>query len=43
MKLGQIYRKLGHAPARSVYSALRRAYSIEADASDFAKIVEVIS
>lgn len=37
-ELAQIHRNLGHAPAGSVYSALRRAYQIETNASDLEKL-----
>lgn len=40
-ELAQVHRNLGHAPAGSVYSALRRAYPIEAGASDLDKLAEV--
>lgn len=40
-ELAQVHRNLGHAPAGSVYSALRRAYPIETGASDLDKLVEV--
>lgn len=33
-ELAQIHRKLGHAPVGASYSALRRAYPIETDATD---------
>lgn len=40
-ELAQIHRNLGHAPAGSVYSALRRAYPIETGASDLEKLQAV--
>lgn len=39
-EIAQVHCKLGHAPAGSVYSALRRAYSIKAGASDLEKSIE---
>lgn len=41
IELAQVHRNLGHAPAGSVYSALRRAYPIETDATDLAKLQEI--
>ena len=40
-ELAQVHRNLGHAPAGSVYSALRRAYPIETGASDLRKLTEI--
>lgn len=39
-ELAQAHRDLGHASAESVYSALRRAYSIEAGVSDLENLIE---
>ena len=41
IELAQIHRNLGHAPPGSVYSTLRRAYPIEAEASDLEKLQAV--
>ena len=38
IELARIHLNLGHAPPGSVYSARRRAYPIEAEASDFEKL-----
>ena len=40
-KLAQIHRNLGHAPAGSVYSALRRSQLIETGCSDLEKLINI--
>jgi len=40
-ELAQIHRNLGHAPAGTVYSALRLVYPIEAGASDLEKLQNI--
>lgn len=40
-ELVQVHRNLGHAPAGSVYSALRRAYPIETNYSDLEELEDI--
>lgn len=40
-ELAQVCQSLGHAPAESLYSALRRAYTIKIGSSDIDKLIEV--
>ena len=42
-ELAQVHRNLGHVPAGAVYSALRRAYPIETDATDLEKLKQVVA
>lgn len=41
MVFAQIHQNLGHAPAGAVFSALKRAYPIQTEASDLTKLQDI--